>query len=303
MPKPEIPEPVLDHVCSRQQSDQEPGDGANAVADAVPTTDTSQQLQKERVPLVSQSQDDGRQPAPDPDDQDSKALQSQLSSSDALASLVAAGTAPKKSGRPGRPLKKKRGPKPKQVPGSTAAPQDAQSVSDGDTRPNSQGTATGKSQRGRGRPPRDNNAPAEGGTSIPAPRQQPSRDIKMDEVEIVSIRDAAKDPSRSTGKQTSDVSNSRSYYSSSYSSARSAADKKDGKEQAERKAVEDVDVNFTASQLESVALSEPEQTKKSVSFNLNRDGPCPTHQSSIDPARLQRPSHSSEQDMMEVDAR
>ena len=113
MPKPEIPEPVLDHVCSRQQSDQEPGDGANAVADAVPTTDTSQQLQKERVPLVSQSQDDGRQPAPDPDDQDSKALQSQLSSSDALASLVAAGTAPKKSGRPGRPLKKKRGPKPK----------------------------------------------------------------------------------------------------------------------------------------------------------------------------------------------
>ena len=133
MPEPEIPDPALDCVRSWQQFDQEPGNGANAVADAVPTTETSRQLQKKSAPLVSQPQEDGQQPGLGADDQDSKALQSQLLSSDASASLVAAGTAPKKSGRPGRPSKKKRGPKPKQVPGPTAAPQDTQSVSEGDT--------------------------------------------------------------------------------------------------------------------------------------------------------------------------
>ena len=113
--------------------------------------ETSQQHpRKEPVPLVSQSQDDGRQDADD--QQDSPALQSQLTSADTSTSLVAADTEPKKRGRR---KKKKRGPKPNNdEPGSTAAPQDAQSGSGGVTRPNSQGKATGKSQRGRGRPRR-----------------------------------------------------------------------------------------------------------------------------------------------------
>ena len=113
--------------------------------------ETLQHPRKEPVPLVSQSQDDGRQDAND--QQDSPALQSQLSSADVSTSLVAADTEPKKRARGRRKKKKKRGPKPTNVPGSNAAPQDTQSGSGGDTRPNSQGTATGKSQRGRGCPP------------------------------------------------------------------------------------------------------------------------------------------------------
>ena len=81
-----------------------------------------------------------------------------------------------------------------------------------------------------------------------------------------AIRDTAKDPSRSEGKQSTDVRDSRSRYSSLYSSARSAADEEDRKDEADRNAVEDMDVDLAASQLESVDLSEQDQTKKSVSF-------------------------------------
>ncbi|EJK52960.1 hypothetical protein THAOC_27692, partial [Thalassiosira oceanica] len=257
----------VDPVRSREQFDREPGSGANAVADVIPTTETSQQIQKERVPPVSQSQGDVQKPGPDADDQDSKALPSQLSSSDATTSLVAVDTAPKQSGpgRPGRPKKKKRGPKPKEVPGSTAAPQDTQSGSGGDTSDTRTGTATYETQkaRGQGHPPRGGNV-AEQQEACPTRRRQPNRRIQTDEKKS-SIRDTAKDPSRSEGKQSSDVSNPRSYYSSRYSSTRLAADEEDRKEEADRNAVEDMDVNLAASQLESVDLSEQDH-KKSVSF-------------------------------------
>ena len=286
LPEPEIPGPVR----SRQPSEQEPDDGANAVVRAVTSTETSQQPWKETAPLVSQSQDDGRS---DADDEESNALQSRLSFADASTSLVAADAAPRKhgsgrrkkmkrgpktgqpgsaasaepsqqlqkervplvsqsqgDGRPdaddqdsssagaatsllavdtvqkkrgsGRPKKRKRGPKTGQ-PGSAAASQDTQSGSGGDTRPNSQGTATGKSKRGRGRPPpRDGIAPVDQEARVPT-RQQPNRKITTKE-KIGSIRDTAADPSRSTGKQTADVSNSRSRFNSTYLSARSAED-------------------------------------------------------------------------------
>ncbi|EJK53407.1 hypothetical protein THAOC_27168 [Thalassiosira oceanica] len=199
----------VDPVRSREHFDREPGSagsGANAVADVIPTTVTSQQIQKKRVPLVSQSQGDVRKPGPDADDQDSKALPIQLSSSDASTSLVAVDTAPKQPdpGWPGRPKKKKRGPKPKEVPGSTAASQDTQSGSGGDTSDTRTGTATYETQkaRGQGHPPQGSNV----------------------------------------------------------------AEQQEAWEEANRNAVEDMDVDLAASQLESADLSEQDQTKKSVSF-------------------------------------
>ncbi|EJK66634.1 hypothetical protein THAOC_12432, partial [Thalassiosira oceanica] len=111
--------------------------------------------------------------------------------------------------------------------------------------------------------PRGSNV-AEQQEACPTRRRQPNQRIQTDEKK--RIRDTAKDPSRSEGKQSSDVSNPRSYYSSHYSSTRLAADEEDGKEEADRNAVEDMDVDLAASQLESVDLSEQDQTKKSVSF-------------------------------------
>ncbi|EJK51983.1 hypothetical protein THAOC_28792, partial [Thalassiosira oceanica] len=210
------------------------------------STEPSQQLQKERVPLVSQSQGDGR---PDADDQDS-------SSAGAATSLVAVDTAQKKRGS-GRRKKKKRGPKTGK-PGSTAASQDTQSGSSGTIRPNSQGTASGKSKRGRGRPP-SRDGTLELKDPVPKRRQLPNRGIKTKE-KIGSIRDTAANPSRSEGRQSTDVSDSRSRYSSSYLSTKSA---------------EGTGVEGTASQHESVvcaALPEQEKTK-SVSFSSNNNGP------------------------------
>ena len=148
------------------------------------------------------------------------------------------------------------------MPGSSAAaPQDTQSgcgEDGGDTRPNSQGTATGKSQRGRGFPPRDGDAPVEKETSIPTRRRLPNREIKTVE-KIGSIRDAAKDTSRSTGKQSADVFDSSSRYSSSYLSGRSVKGKEDEKKQQVEVAAKDIGTEGTVSQHESVALSEEEQ--------------------------------------------
>ncbi|EJK77300.1 hypothetical protein THAOC_00875, partial [Thalassiosira oceanica] len=88
-------------------------------------------------------------------------------------------------------------------------------------------------------------------------RQLPNRKIKTKE-KIGSIRDTAADPSRSTGKQTADVSNSRSRFSSTYLSARSA---------------EDLGAEGSDSPHESVASLEEDQTKKSVSFRVDNDLP------------------------------
>ncbi|EJK76349.1 hypothetical protein THAOC_01892, partial [Thalassiosira oceanica] len=121
------------------------------------------------------------------------------------------------------------------------------------------GTASGKSKRGRGRPPsRGGIVPLELKAPVPKRRQLPNRGIKTKE-KIGSIRDTAANPSRSEGRQSTDVSDSRSRYSSSYLSANSA---------------EGMGVEGSASQHESVvcaALPQQEKTK-SVSFSPNNNG-------------------------------
>ena len=72
-------------------------------------------------------------------------------------------------------------------------------------------------------------------------RQLPDR-TKMTQEKVGSIRDTAKNKSRSTGKQSTDVRNPRSRYSRQYLSAGSAID--------------NMDID---SQLESVNLSEQQE--------------------------------------------
>ena len=76
-------------------------------------------------------------------------------------------------------------------------------------------------------------------------RQLPDR-TKMTQEKVGSIRDTAKNKSRSTGKQSTDVRNPRSRYSRQYLSAGSAID--------------NMDID---SQLESVNLSEQQEQTKS----------------------------------------